>query len=61
MEGSLAEENQEGTCVICTDDINKGDKILMLRCKHYFHADCVKDWLIVKLSCPYCRESKNIF
>ena len=57
-----AEEKHESCCVICTEDIKKGDEILVLNCPghHFFHANCIKSWLIVKTTCPMCR-SENVF
>ena len=48
-------------CIICTQDIKLGQDIIILNCPghHYFHGNCIKNWLIVKLSCPVCR-SENI-
>ncbi len=49
------------SCVICAQDIQLGENIIILNCPghHYFHGNCIKNWLIVKLSCPVCR-SENI-
>ena len=57
-----AEEKHVSCCVICTEDIKKGDEILVLNCPghHFFHANCIKSWLIVKTTCPMCR-SENVF
>ena len=27
-----------------------------LKCQHYFHRPCLKDWLQVNRDCPLCRE-----
>lgn len=56
-----ADEKHESCCVICTEDIKKGNEILILKCpgKHFFHASCIKSWLIVKMTCPMCR-SENV-
>lgn len=56
-----ADEKHIGCCVICTEDINKEDEIMVLKCpgNHFFHANCIKSWLIVKTVCPMCR-SENV-
>ena len=56
-----ADEKHVNCCVICTEDIKKGDEIMILKCpgKHFFHAECIKSWLIVKTTCPMCR-SENV-
>ena len=50
-------------CAICTEDIKIGDDLFMLKCpgKHFFHADCIKTWLNVKLVCPMCRSENILF
>ena len=56
-----ADEKHVSCCVICTEDIKKGDEIMVLKCpgNHFFHANCIKSWLIVKTICPMCR-SENV-
>ena len=53
---------EPGECVICFDDIKKGDKIMILNCagKHFYHEICIKTWLKTKVRCPICR-SANVF
>lgn len=52
-----ADAAQISTCAICTEDISEGTEILILRCpgRHYFHGNCIKNWLIQKVNCPICR------
>lgn len=56
-----AEKKHISCCVICTEEIKEGDEIMILKCpgKHFFHAECIKSWLIVKTTCPMCR-SENV-
>ena len=56
-----ADDKHVSCCVICTEDIKKGDEIMVLKCpgNHFFHANCIKSWLIVKTTCPMCR-SENV-
>jgi len=44
----------DGTCSICLNDIDEGEKIGDLACRHAFHLMCLKDWLRRKNSCPLC-------
>eukprot|EP00937_MAST-01D_sp_MAST-1D-sp2_P002844 g2844.t1 len=43
------------TCPICMDDIEPGQTLLVLPCKHRYHAACLKQWLGQKNECPSCR------
>lgn len=69
---SLPEDEVEG-CPICMDPLNqlpanakaglleslnqKQIKIMRTPCKHQFHEKCLKDWMDVKLECPFCRTT----
>lgn len=35
--------------------------IMKTRCNHYYHADCLINWLTVKSECPTCRHDVNVF
>ena len=43
-------------CVICQDNIEYGQHIYLLSCKHFFHKNCAKKWFYEKSECPYCRK-----
>ena len=43
------------TCTICLDDITK-DYFCYKKCKHMYHAKCLKTWLTIERSCPNCRK-----
>jgi hypothetical protein len=42
-------------CVICLNDFEKGQKILIIPCTHFFHSDCIKSWFQSKNTCPICK------
>jgi len=44
-------------CVICVDEMVKGDKASILPCNHFFHGECVTPWLKQHNTCPVCRRS----
>ena len=56
-----ADKKHISCCVICTEDIKEGDEIMILKCpaNHFFHGNCIKNWLLVKTTCPMCR-SENV-
>jgi len=35
----------------------KYDKIGILDCGHFYHPNCIKDWLLVKNTCPICQTT----
>ena len=44
-------------CSICLEE-NK-DNVVITKCKHYFHKDCLKIWTDNHMSCPLCKTSFN--
>ena len=32
-------------------------KCMMTPCKHYYHPDCLKQWMDQKMECPSCRAA----
>lgn len=45
--------NVKGDCSICHDNFK--ENAFKLSCGHYFHYDCLKNWIDKKNSCPLCR------
>ena len=43
-------------CSICMDEVNIGEEVTMLPCKHWFHHPCVSAWLQEHDTCPHCRK-----
>lgn len=64
METPLMESNQlndiklsllhNETCNVCLEDFIEGESIKLLRCKHGFHDQCIKSWIVKKGKCPVC-------
>ncbi|KAI9088412.1 hypothetical protein K1719_029861 [Acacia pycnantha] len=44
-------------CAICLDDFKEGDTGRLLpNCNHFFHLNCIDEWLRTNKTCPLCRE-----
>jgi hypothetical protein len=44
----------EINCTICIEDFNENSDVIVLECKHIFHFECLKDWLLRNLVLPKC-------
>ena len=44
-------------CAICFVEFEQDAQITPLSCdiKHYFHTECIEQWIKVKNECPLCR------
>lgn len=53
---SQTDDTNEMTCSICLDDYDHDDVVVQSKhCSHYFHKECILDWLIKSDQCPCCR------
>jgi E3 ubiquitin-protein ligase RNF115/126 len=43
-------------CSICMDEVNIGEQVTELPCRHWFHHPCVAAWLAEHDTCPHCRK-----
>ena len=44
------------SCSVCLGIINLFDKeVSILNCGHFFHYNCLNDWLEHQMNCPECR------
>ena len=54
----ILEDKCDGTCSICLEDYESGEKIKFLRCGHRYHLGCINQWLSSPhKKCPECRAS----
>ncbi|XP_031478148.1 E3 ubiquitin ligase BIG BROTHER-related-like isoform X2 [Nymphaea colorata] len=52
--GLFSRNKQHDECVICCTEYKRGDSLITLPCKHFYHADCASRWLRVNKVCPVC-------
>eukprot|EP00347_Sterkiella_histriomuscorum_P007394 403349095 len=51
----------ERLCSICLIDFDQDSKITPLPCKsHYYHTECITQWLKKNCICPVCRHKVNV-
>ncbi|EGG21838.1 hypothetical protein DFA_01724 [Cavenderia fasciculata] len=57
-EVEITKRNKEriGDCSVCCCEFDLEDFAIKLPCKHYYHYDCITQWLKLHSSCPNCRE-----
>jgi RING-H2 zinc finger domain len=51
--------NQESLCIICNSDMGRW-RLVVGRCLHKFHQNCIRDWwrlANIAPTCPVCRQA----
>lgn len=47
-------------CSICLDKLLLSNNLIILKCNHIYHKDCIKSWFNQSTKCPICRcEIRN--
>lgn len=63
LAGSSADPESSMTttncCSICLDDFSPGEELILLpKCRHGFHKDCLQPWLTERQACcPLCKTT----
>lgn len=52
----LEAKGVDEVCSICYYNIKEGEKIVQLPCRHYFHDQCIEEWLRKQKTCPLCKQ-----
>ncbi|TKY71035.1 putative RING-H2 finger protein ATL21B [Spatholobus suberectus] len=57
--GRLPNSN-DNTCPICLSEYEPKETLRTIpECNHYFHAQCIDQWLKMNATCPLCRNSPD--
>jgi hypothetical protein len=52
-EHDFQDNNKE--CCICFLEHKVNDTVSRLPCGHFFHGECINEWLLKRCTCPICR------
>ncbi|KAK9716678.1 hypothetical protein RND81_06G250200 [Saponaria officinalis] len=53
-------KTSDSTCPICLCEYQPKETLRSIpECNHYFHADCIDEWLRMNATCPLCRKSPH--
>jgi hypothetical protein len=44
-----------GECCCCTETFDNVTPVVRTPCQHYYHKECIGDWLKLARTCPLCR------
>ncbi|XP_019077610.1 E3 ubiquitin-protein ligase At4g11680-like [Vitis vinifera] len=54
QERAISEE--DAVCCICLEKYVDNDELRELPCGHFFHKECVDEWLKINARCPLCQS-----
>lgn len=46
-------------CSICLEEITE-DSVKTFECDHYFHLECLNQWVSKSATCPVCRTKLSV-
>lgn len=55
-ESDPTDKRPTGECCCCTECFNAEKEIVCTPCDHYFHKECLGEWLKLARTCPLCRK-----
>ncbi len=47
----------EESCPVCQNEIEGGEDVIELRCRHAYHEECILFWLKDENTCPICKDN----
>ena len=50
------EKGRNGTCGTCLEDYDESSEMVVLKCGHAYHENCIVPWLKMSVYCPTCRQ-----
>jgi hypothetical protein len=61
LTATRATQQASDPCAICQEEINVGDEVITLSCKHTFHSESetcsgIREWVRRVNSCPLCKK-----
>jgi hypothetical protein len=54
------DERPAGECCCCCEVFNAEKPIVETPCGHYFHKECLGEWLKLAKTCPICRSDLDL-
>lgn len=48
--------SRQGSCTVCMEQFVEGESsVRVLPCGHFFHEQCLANWIVTSATCPTCR------
>ena len=50
-------EDEDMKCGICLEEYTEEDILRKMPCDHFYHKDCIDEWLNNRSECPICKQN----
>lgn len=50
-----------GRCTVCYTEYEQDDELRTLPCLHYYHRECIDQWLLHHRLCPICKHVVAVY
>lgn len=47
-------KNNLNECIICLEDMKFNEDLILVKCSHIYHKECLEKWMNRKSVCPLC-------
>ena len=48
-------------CAVCCDEFNTEEEVRVLPCLHFYHRECIDQWLMYHRQCPICKHVVSVY
>jgi len=42
-------------CIICLEDMKYNEDLILVKCSHIYHKECLEKWMVRRSVCPLCN------
>ena len=46
--------NNLNECIICLEDMKFNEDLILVKCSHIYHKECLEKWMVRRSVCPLC-------
>ncbi|KAF1774127.1 Zinc finger, RING/FYVE/PHD-type [Phytophthora cactorum] len=64
VEENQSEEDSEvnnTVCAVCCDEFEAEEEVRALPCLHFYHRECIDQWLMCHRQCPICKHVVAVY